>query len=45
MVPMDYQDAGDEEEPEDDFEDWIDKVNSFIHMINPHTWLLSTLPQ
>ena len=26
---------GDEEEPEDDFEDWIDNVNGFIHMINP----------
>jgi hypothetical protein len=26
---------GDEQEPEDDFEDWIDKVNGFIHMINP----------
>ena len=26
---------GDEEEPEDDFEDWIDEVNGFIHMINP----------
>ena len=25
---------GDEEEPQDDFEDWIDKVNGFIHMIN-----------
>ena len=26
---------GDAPEPEDDFEDWIDNVNSFIHMINP----------
>ena len=26
---------GDEEEPEDDFEDWIDQVNGFIHFINP----------
>lgn len=25
----------DEEEPEDDFEDWIDQVNGFIHFINP----------
>jgi hypothetical protein len=25
---------GDEEEPYDDFEDWIDKVNGFTHMIN-----------
>src|SRR5271168_1390359 len=26
---------GDEEEPEDDFEDWIDNVNGFMHVINP----------
>ena len=26
---------GDPEEPEDDFEDWIDQVNGFIHLINP----------
>ena len=26
---------GDQEEPEDDFEDWIDQVNGFIHLINP----------
>ena len=26
---------GDEEEPEDDFEDWIDQVNGFVHFINP----------
>ena len=26
---------GDQEEPEDDFEDWIDNVNGFIHLINP----------
>jgi hypothetical protein len=26
---------GDEEEPEDDFDDWIDNVNGFIHLINP----------
>ena len=25
---------GDKEEPEDDFEDWIDQVNGFMHMIN-----------
>ena len=25
---------GDEEEEEDDFEDWIDEVNGFMHMIN-----------
>ena len=25
----------DEEEPEDDFEDWVDQVNSFIHFVNP----------
>jgi hypothetical protein len=26
---------GDKEEPEDDFEDWIDNVNGFLHLINP----------
>jgi hypothetical protein len=26
---------GDEEEPEDDFEDWIDNVNGFLHILNP----------
>jgi hypothetical protein len=26
---------GDEPEPEDDFDDWIDEVSGFIHMINP----------
>jgi Integrase zinc binding domain/RNase H-like domain found in reverse transcriptase len=39
---------GDEEEPEDDFEDWIDDVNGFIHMINPlpysHSTLINTPP-
>src|SRR5271156_331349 len=27
---------GDEPEPEDDFEDWIDEVNGFMHIINRH---------
>jgi hypothetical protein len=27
---------GDEGEPEDDFEDWIDQVNGFMHFLNPH---------
>jgi hypothetical protein len=27
---------GDEEEPEDDFEDWIDNIDGFIHFLNPH---------
>jgi Integrase zinc binding domain/RNase H-like domain found in reverse transcriptase len=27
---------GDEEEPQDDFEDWIDNVNGFLHFLNPH---------
>ena len=27
---------GDEKEPQDDFEDWIDNVNSFMHFLNPH---------
>jgi hypothetical protein len=26
---------GDQEEPENDFEDWVDRVNGFIHFINP----------
>ena len=26
----------DESEPEDDFEDWIDQVNGFLHFLNPH---------
>ncbi|KAF8801947.1 hypothetical protein BYT27DRAFT_6781660, partial [Phlegmacium glaucopus] len=26
---------GDKDEPEDDFEDWIDQVNGFMHFINP----------
>ena len=25
-----------ESEPEDDFEDWIDQVNGFLHFLNPH---------
>ena len=34
---------GDAEEPEDDFEDWIDEVNGFIHMINPFPHSYQTL--
>jgi Integrase zinc binding domain/RNase H-like domain found in reverse transcriptase len=26
---------GDEDEPEDDFEDWIDQVHGFMHFVNP----------
>ena len=26
---------GDEEEPEDDFDDWVDQVNGFMHFMNP----------
>jgi hypothetical protein len=26
----------DKEELEDDFEDWIDNINGFIHFLNPH---------
>ena len=26
---------GDEDEPDDDFKDWIDQVNCFMHFINP----------
>jgi hypothetical protein len=38
---------GDEEEPEDDFDDWIDQVNGFIHFINDlpsHKRAFSTSP-
>ena len=38
---------GDKEEPEDDFEDWIDQVNGFIHFINPlptHIRSISSAP-
>jgi hypothetical protein len=28
---------GDKEEPEDDFKDWIDNINGFIHFLNPHS--------
>ena len=45
--PMDYQDEkpqpGDEEEIEDDFEDWIDEVNGFIHYLNPHPTSIQSL--
>jgi hypothetical protein len=27
---------GDKEEPEDDFEDWINNINGFVHFLNPH---------
>ena len=27
---------GNKEEPEDDFEDWIDNINRFLHFIIPH---------
>ena len=33
---------GDEPEPEDDFEDWIDNVYGFIHFINPLPTYIST---
>ena len=42
----DYQDEpqpGDKEEPEDDFEDWIDDVNEFIHYLNPHLTSIQSL--
>ncbi|OBZ79949.1 Transposon Tf2-9 polyprotein [Grifola frondosa] len=26
----------DEDEPEDDFEDWIDRIHGFAHLVNPH---------
>jgi hypothetical protein len=34
---------GDEEEIEDDFEDWIDNVNGFMHFLNPHPTHTNTL--
>jgi len=34
---------GDEEEPKDTFEDWIDKVNGFMHIINPAPAYISTI--
>jgi hypothetical protein len=34
---------GDEAEPEDDFDDWIDDVHGFVHMINPHPANTTTL--
>ena len=34
---------GDEEEPEDDFEDWIDDINGFMHMVNPHPTNMQTI--
>ena len=27
---------GDKKEPQDDFEDWIDNVNGFMHFLNPY---------
>src|SRR5271163_3057252 len=33
----------DDPEPEDDFDDWIDDVHRFIHMINPRPTNNSTL--
>jgi hypothetical protein len=32
---------GDEEEPEDNFKDWIDNINRFIHFLNPHLFISS----
>ena len=34
---------GDVEEPEDNFENWINNVNGFIHMVNPLPKNISTL--
>ena len=39
---------GDKEKPEDDFEDWIDDINGFLHYLNLHLTsihsILSTPP-
>ena len=29
------QPGDEEEEADDDFEDWVDRVNGFVHMLNP----------
>ena len=29
------QQPGDEDDPDDDFEDWVDQVNGFLHFIDP----------
>ena len=36
---------GNKEEPEDDFEDWIDNVNVFLHFINPHPSYIKSITQ
>jgi hypothetical protein len=36
---------GDEPEPEDDFDDWIDEVSGFIHMINPLPRVIPSLTE
>ena len=35
---------GDQPEPEDDFDDWIDRLHGFMHIINPPTGLLIHQP-
>jgi len=35
---------GDEPEPEDDFDDWIDNLHGFMHMINPTSPAVITQP-
>ena len=34
---------GNKEEPEDDFEDWIDNINEFIHHLQPHLTSIQSL--
>ena len=34
---------GDKEEPEDDFEDWINNINRFLHFLNPHPSYIKSL--
>ncbi|KAJ3499308.1 hypothetical protein NLJ89_g10112 [Agrocybe chaxingu] len=35
---------GDEPEPDDDFEDWIDNVHGFMHLLNPTHSFISAAP-
>ena len=34
-LPLLITKPGDDEEPEDEFEDWIDQVNGFLHYLAP----------
>ena len=34
---------GDKKKPEDNFKDWIDNVDGFLHFLNPHPAYIKTL--